>query len=67
MFNFKYPKHKVNINFIFFYFQKKDISSTNEKDDLKDILLSDNLLDSIMNEQASNIKTEMEGIYHNFI
>lgn len=42
-------------------FQKKEISSTNENDTLKDILLSDNLLDSIMNEQSSNIKTEMEG------
>jgi hypothetical protein len=47
-----------------FCFQKKDISSSNENDTLKDILLSDNLLDSIMNEQSSsNIKTEMEGMY----
>lgn len=43
-----------------FFFQKKEI---NENDSLKDILLSDNLLDSIMNEQSSgNIKTEMEGM-----
>lgn len=38
------------------------MSSTNENDTLKDILLSDNLLDSIMNEQSDNIKTEMEGL-----
>lgn len=56
--------YKVNINILlFFCFQKKEISSTNEKDTLKDILLSENLLDSIMNEQTSNIKTEMEGTY----
>lgn len=58
---FLYANYKINIYVI--YFQKKDISR-NENDTLKDILLSDNLLDSIMNEQSGNIKTEMEGMYY---
>ncbi|XP_050538533.1 histone-lysine N-methyltransferase 2D-like isoform X4 [Daktulosphaira vitifoliae] len=40
--------------------KKSDIVNSNDQDALKDILLSDNLLDSIMNERNSNIKTEME-------